>query len=901
MQSQLINRQSSVKDQGIVQSTCAYCGVGCGVDITLSQGKASTLKGTPEHPANFGRLCVKGTHLLETIDLTDRLLVPLVNDNEVCWQDAIDTVATKFKGIINEHGPDAVAFYVSGQMLTEDYYVANKLMKGFIGSGNIDTNSRLCMSSAVSAYKRAFGEDIVPCSYTDLENTDLLVLTGSNAAWTHPVLFQRIERAKQINPNFKVVVVDPRVSATAATADLHLPIKPGTDTALFNGLLNYLLEHDGLDNEYIRQSTEGFTNCMSECSAWTLDKVSNFCAIETKILIQFYQCFLASDKVVTMYSMGINQSTSGVDKCQSIINVHLATGKIGKEGCGPFSITGQPNAMGGREVGGLANQLAAHMEIENEQHRDLVQTFWQSPCIAEKQGAKAVDLFDQIHSGKIKAIWIMATNPLVSLPDNAKIIQAMEQCEFVVVSDCVSSNDTLEFADVKLPATPWIEKNGTVTNSERRISRQRNSLMPAGQAKHDWEIISLVAQAMGYKGFDYNHPQQVFTEFASLSGYKNEGDNSRIFDISGLSALTENQYDLMQPVQWPINEKYPLGCKQLFANGEYATSSAKASFIAVTPKLPEQQINDTYPLSLNSGRYRDQWHTMTRTGKAAKLTQHLAKPFLSINPLDAKKANIENGDIVTVRSKVGEIIAPANITDEQTSGQCFMPIHWNKKFASNATISALYQSNVDPISGQPEAKYTGISVEKLSLAQYGDIFVSDEFAVNADYWLKTKTTFGWHYQMAHAEEKTVSQWTALFGLNGEWLSFENGNTKQLICLVNNKLVCAIYLSAERFSEPLWISEYFSKETVSFADIQLLLSGAAPSREQTSRKVCSCFNVSEYQIEQAIEQGCSSVTELGEQLKCGTNCGSCKPELQSIINSFDAEANDIIPIVEVVNG
>lgn len=893
-----VNKASQRSQHSILQSTCAYCGVGCGVDVSLSKGVPVSIAGTPEHPANFGRLCVKGQHLLDTIDVTGRLLAPQIGESEVDWQLAIDTVANKFKDTIDTYGPDSVAFYVSGQMLTEDYYVANKLMKGFIGSGNIDTNSRLCMSSAVSAYKRAFGEDIVPCSYNDLEHTEFLVLIGSNAAWTHPVLFQRIERARKINPDLKLVVIDPRSSATTVTADIHLAIKPGTDAALFNGLLNYLAKNNGLDVSYIEKYTIGFEECLQVASSWSIEKTAEYCRLPEEQLLCFFNGFLKASKAVTMYSMGINQSTSGVDKCNTIINTHLASGKIGKKGSGPFSITGQPNAMGGREVGGLANQLTAHLDIENKAHRELVQQFWQSPTIATKQGAKAVDMFKLIKQGKIKAVWIMATNPMVSLPNNNEVSQALAACEFVVVSDCVADNDTLAYADVKLPATPWLEKNGTVTNSERRISRQRSGIEISGLAKHDWQIISLVAQAMGYQGFEYSHPYQIFSEFAALSGFNNSGNTKRLFDISGLSNLDENQYDQLLPIQWPVNHYYPNGCQQLLAKGDFPTDSGRASFIAVEPRMPIQSTDDKFPLVLNSGRYRDQWHTMTRTGKAAKLSQHLAKPYLAISASDAAKYEVTEEGLVQVESKVGQIIVPVKITDEQTPGTCFLPIHWNNQFASSARISSLYLDAVDPISGQPEMKYTGVRIEAKTYLQYADIYVDRKIELETDYWLKTKTDYGWHYQVGLDEQLSIETWSTMLSIEGEWLSLDNGSNKQLICLNGTKIVCVIYASEHTFKQTNWVAKYFVKDNISFADVQVLLSGIAPSAEMTSRKICSCFGVTEQQIKSAIDKGCNTVDELGNKLKCGTNCGSCKPELQLLVDQFSMTENKLIPITEL---
>ncbi|MCW8826193.1 MAG: molybdopterin-dependent oxidoreductase, partial [Gammaproteobacteria bacterium] len=594
-----------------VKTSCPYCGVGCGVIATTGDDGEISIKGDSEHPANFGRLCSKGSALAETLDLDGRLLHPEVNGERSSWDRALNAVADGFKNIMDEHGPDAVAFYVSGQLLTEDYYVANKLMKGFIGSANIDTNSRLCMSSAVSAYKRAFGSDTVPCSYDDLDRAKLIVITGSNIAWCHPVIYQRIVRVKKNNPDLRVVVIDPRRTASCDIADLHLPLRPGHDATLFNGLLSYLAEVDEGNELFTSQYTEGADEALAEAqrTAPTLDSVAAQCQLDSTLVEQFYKLYARTERVVTLFSQGINQSTSGTDKGNAIINCHLYSGRIGRPGMGPFSLTGQPNAMGGREVGGLANQLTAHMDLENSEHRALVQEFWQSPVIAEHQGLKAVELFSAIDSGQVKAVWIMATNPLVSLPDANRVKSALQKCELVVVSDVVSRNDTLNLAHIKLPALAWGEKSGTVTNTERRISRQRPFLSPPGEAKADWWIVSEVAKRIYPQSpFNYLSVSEIFCEYAQLTGYKNSG--SRDLDISGLADLNAEQYTVLNPVQWPVTVDRPHGTNRMFSDGRFYTASGRAQLIPVTPREPDIQLNEQYPFILNSGRIRDQWHTM---------------------------------------------------------------------------------------------------------------------------------------------------------------------------------------------------------------------------------------------------------------------------------------------------
>jgi assimilatory nitrate reductase catalytic subunit len=924
---------SLIPTKMLQKTTCPYCGVGCGIDIeieievevevdtdtdtSISAGINTSmdtspnldlasphrvltkLTGTPEHPANFGRLCVKGSKLLETNTQDGRLLHPEVDGKQATWSDAIDTVATKFNQIIAEHGPDAVAFYVSGQLLTEDYYVANKLMKGYIGSANIDTNSRLCMSSAVAAYKRAFGADAVPCCYEDLEHTELLILIGSNAAWTHPVLFQRMERAKKANPDMRVVFVDPRRTASCELADLHLAIKPGTDVALFNGLLNYLAENDAIDQAYIEAHTQRFEQTLEQAAPWKMASVAEYCDIDLSSLEQFYQLFALSNKAISFYSMGVNQSTSGVDKANSIINCHLATGMLGKEGCGPFSITGQPNAMGGREVGGLANMLAAHMDIDNAQHRQLVQNYWQSPRIAQKAGLKAVDLFEQIEQGKVKAVWVMATNPVASMPNRNKIERALSNCELVVVSDCVAKNDTLAFADVKFPATGWSEKNGTVTNSERRISRQLALLPPAGEAKHDWQIICEVAKAMGHgEAFSYQHPAQIFAEHAGLTAYQNAG--SRDLDLSGLCGLSQAEYDKLVPVQWPVNQANPQGSKRMFVDQRFYTPSGKAQFVALSPRLPEQLTSNDYPFVLNSGRIRDQWHTMTRTGNSAQLSSHIDQAFLAIHPADAKKLQLQEGALVTVSAKytkpkhsdaVQQVILPLKLDDKQRKGELFAPIHWSRSWSSSASIASLYSDANDSISGQPELKHAAVQLKKVEFACYGQIFSAQELGTGLlddklDYWIKSPLENGFLYRFAsQAAEFSLGPWLKRnFPLLTEWMSVLSEQHHYLWALKNEKLVLATYLSATPEEVNInWVDSLLAQDNLQREQMVALLRAEPDEVFNQGLLVCSCFKVGEKTIIDAISSGCTSVDALGEILQCGTNCGSCKPELSQLIS------------------
>ena len=874
--------------ESLIQTTCAYCGVGCGVDVALTGNQATQLEGMPEHPANYGRLCVKGTHLLDTISNDNRLAAPMINNQQVTWPVACDYVAGEFSKIIAEHGPDAVAFYVSGQLLTEDYYIANKFMKGYIGSANIDTNSRLCMSSAVAGYKRAFGEDVVPCDYEDLEHTELLVLIGSNAAWTHPVLYQRIVRAKRMNPQMKVVVVDPRRTDSAELADTFLQIKPGTDAALYNGLLHYLADNQLLDNEFIEKYTDDFAAALACANKWTITAVAEFCELNIDELRQFYSWFANSASAISFYSMGINQSSSGVDKCNAIINAHLASGKLLKKGSGPFSITGQPNAMGGREVGGLANQLAAHLDIDNVQHQSLLKRFWQSPTIASKEGAKAVDMFEAIGEGKIKAVWIMATNPMVSLPNTHAIAKALKTCELVVVSDCVASNDTLDFAHVKLPSTGWGEKEGTVTNSERRISRQRAIMTPFAEAKNDWQILCDVAKRMGFSGFDFNQPSEIFDEWARLTSYENNG--ARQLNLSALTGMSAREYNALRPTQWPCIKGDNQRRGQVFSQHKFSTTNKKARFIAITPQLPKQVTSSEYPLVMNSGRIRDQWHTMTRTGKSNSLSMHITRPYIELHPKDASQLGIKNNDLVRAESKMGKVIANAKITDSLRVGECFMPIHWNKQFASSANVGRLYSSIVDPISGQPETKFTAIKLLPAKFSQYIDVFVNTQISATditskSDYWLKVNASHCHQYQLAFNETVTdVLYWCQqVSAIKGQWSGFYEGDTQRIQCIENGRLVfVAMVANVQPATSLEWINHLFSQSALNFLELQSLLMATPDEEFSQGPQICSCFKVREKPIINAIKAGAHHIDKLGEQLKCGTNCGSCKTQLSQLI-------------------
>ncbi len=696
------------------KTTCAYCGVGCGVLATPDGRGGAAISGDPEHPANFGRLCSKGSALGETLGLENRLLHPMIRCGKgtmerVAWSDALDHVAHRFQHIIARDGPGAVAFYLSGQLLTEDYYVANKLMKGFVGSANVDTNSRLCMASSVAGHRRAFGADTVPGCYEDLDEADLLVLVGSNAAWCHPVLYQRMLVNKQ-QRGARIVVIDPRRTDTVADDDLFLGLKPGTDTALFSGLLVHLADRGALDRDYIERHTAGFEDAIARARsmAGSVGATALATGLSEQDVAAFFQMFANTPRVVTMYSQGVNQSAQGTDKVNAILNCHLATGRIGKTGASPFSLTGQPNAMGGREVGGLANQLAAHMGF-TPPDIDRVRRFWKAPRIATHEGLKAVQMFEAIARGEIKALWVIGTNPAVSLPNADAAREALKKLELFVVSENVTSNDTVDAgAHVLFPAQAWGEKSGTVTNSERRISRQRAFLASPGETRPDWWIIGEVAKRLGFgAAFDFNSAADIFREHAALSAFENDGN--RDFDIGGLKALSDEDFDAMAPVQWPIRLNGQPQAR-FFAEGGFFGGEGKARFIA--PEIPALRTETTAarPLRLNTGRIRDQWHTMTRTGASPRLGQHLPEPFVEVHPDDAARYGVADGDFARVTTDYGQCTLRVVVSERQQRGMLFAPIHWSEVTATAARVGSLVAPHTDPFSGQPENKATPASI-----------------------------------------------------------------------------------------------------------------------------------------------------------------------------------------------
>ncbi len=879
-----------------VRTTCPYCGVGCGV-LAQADGRGGVaIAGDPTHPANLGRLCSKGSALGETVGLEGRLLHPMLRRSDgvlarASWNAALDRVADGFRAIIAREGPDAVAFYLSGQLLTEDYYVANKLMKGFIGSANVDTNSRLCMASSVAGQRRAFGSDTVPGTYADLDLADLIVLVGSNAAWCHPVLFQRLMRNKA-ERGARIVVIDPRRTMTAQEADLFLPIAPGSDTTLFCGLLVHLADHGGLAADYVAAHTSGFTETLKRAREIASDTgtTARRCGVPEADIARFFDLFHASARTVTGFSQGVNQSAQGTDKVNAIINCHLATGRIGRPGMGPFSLTGQPNAMGGREVGGLANQLAAHMGFAPDEI-DRVRRFWDAPRMATREGRKAVDMFEAIERGEIKALWVMATNPAVSLPRAGAMRAALARLELFVVSENVLSNDTVNAgAHVLLPAAAWGEKDGTVTNSERCISRQRAFLPPPGEAKPDWWIVSAVAQRLGFaQAFSFGCEADVFREHAALSGFENAG--TRDFDIGGFAAISDDAYAELEPVQWPVRageaQGAPPGEKRFFATGGFFTPDRKARFVPPQPPCLQEATSAPFPFRLNTGRIRDQWHTMTRTGQSPRLAAHLAEPFVEVHPQDAGRMGLADGGFAAVSTRHGACVLRVMVTDNQRPGSLFVPIHWSAETASCARVGDLVSAHTDPYSGQPESKATPAAIAPIDFALRGFTRTRAALPLPAGtWWAKVAVADGTEYRLATNQGPLVWHDFAYRSLAPDARLAErlDGPVYRAAAVLDGQLDGCVCLAPANAAPPQWdLLGLAAAATAEDGGRPIPKPAAGGYIGESEPVVCACFQVGRDAVRKAVAGGgVTSVADIGLTLRAGTNCGSCLPELKRII-------------------
>ena len=880
-----------------VRTTCPYCGVGCGVLVQPQGIEFATVAGDPAHPANKGRLCVKGTALGETLSLDGRLLYPEVDGNRTSWDVALDRVAKGLSDTISEYGPDSVAVYVSGQLLTEDYYAANKFTKGFLGTGNIDSNSRLCMASAVAGHRRAFGEDVVPAIYEDLEVADLLVLVGSNTAWCHPVLFQRIEAARAVRPHMRVVVIDPRRTATCEGADLHLALAPGTDVALFNGLLRHL-HRGGYADRAFAVHLDDVSDAVAQ--GGTVAETAAACGLFANDVATFFDWFAKTPRTVTVFSQGVNQSSAGVDKVNSILNVHLLTGRVGQPGASPFSLTGQPNAMGGREVGALANLLAAHLEFGRPADHRLLSDFWKAPALAKAPGLKAVSLFEAVATKKVRAVWVIGTNPAVSLPNGERVRAALAACDLVVVSECVVESDTADLAHIRLPALAWGEKDGTVTNSERVISRQRAFLPPPGEARADWWAVAQVAARMGHgAAFAWRGPADIFREHAALSGHQNDG--ARLFDIGAYAELTDAGFDALVPARWPRPAK-TIARSRLFGDGRFQTPTGRARMVPTPPRPPVNAASAEWPFILLTGRVRDQWHTMTRTGKSARLFRHLGEPFLSIHPDDA--GAVEDGGLAEVASAWGGGVLRVRHDRAQRRGTVFAPMHWTLRFCAPGRINSVVNPVVDPLSGQPDFKHTPVRVVPAVMGWHGFVLsrwrLDDLAAPDAGAWCAVIPVDDglWRYEVAGqgdvagAHDAMVAATNMAMGETGRWVALRDpaGGLFRSAALHGGRLEACVVTGVSHVLPPReWMLSLFARDQVSPQERRSLLAGRPAEGPAPEPPICVCMGVGMTAIRAAIAGGCRSVDAVGVATKAGTNCGSCRPEIATLLSQALAPA------------
>lgn len=888
------------------KSTCCYCGVGCGVIIESQNDKIMHVKGDPDHPANFGRLCTKGSTLHLTSRPEVRALYPELRHGrdeprqQTGWDETLDFVAARFAAIIREHGADAVAFYISGQLLTEDYYVFNKLAKGLIGTNNVDTNSRLCMSSAVAGYKATLGADAPPACYEDIDHAACIFIAGSNTAYAHPILYRRIEQAKAKNPELKIIVVDPRLTDTAQAADLHLAILPGTDVALFNGMLHVMLWEGLLDMAYIKAHTSGFEALKDTVREYTPKMVADICGIREADILTAAKWFGAGP-TLSLYCQGLNQSTSGTDKNAGLINLHLATGQIGKPGAGPLSLTGQPNAMGGREVGGMANLLSGHRDLANPEHRAEVAKFWGVESVPATPGTTAVEMFEGLRDGHIKAVWIACTNPAHSMPDLAQVIEALKNAELVVVQDAFHDTETTAFADVLLPASSWGEKTGTVTNSERRITHVNAAILPPGEARHDWQIAVDFARRLGSKLHSAEHAQRLFpyTDPEQIFNEHRASTRGRDLDISGLS------YQLLDTAgaqQWPFPEGAVTGEKRLYGNGQFENADGKAHFSNTRYRATFDKTDVRHPLHLTTGRLRDQWHGMSRTGTVAQLFNHAEEPVISMNAGDMQRRAITAGDLVKVSNKRGSLMLRAMPSDEMMPAQTFIPMHWGSQHMSGLGVNALMPAAFDKISKQPELKHSAIKIEKAELPwrmtvmrQCHDLRLLQairgllqhfDYASCGLYGRGDGMVILRAAHHAPPDKAVILQLDELLGMTANTPMLIYNDAKRGICkriAVENDQVTGIYLIGETLASA-WLKEVMSEGKFNDELRRWALAPlSAPPVSQHSRGkiLCNCMNVAENEIIEVIKLG-GNLPALQAKLKCGTECGSCMPELRRMV-------------------
>jgi assimilatory nitrate reductase catalytic subunit len=908
------------------KSTCPYCGVGCGVIIESAGAQITGVRGDPDHPANFGRLCSKGStlHLTAAASITTqtRLLTPMRRASRgeapqaIGWDAALDEVAARLAGTV----PDRIGLYISGQLLTEDYYVFNKLAKGLLGTNNIDTNSRLCMSSAVAGYKATLGADAPPCSYDDIAHAQTVFIAGSNMAWAHPVLMRRLEDARRAHPEQKWIVVDPRRTETAEAADLHLQILPGTDVALFNGMAHLLLWEGLADHAFIAAHTNGFDALRDVARNCTPQLTAQLCGIKEEALVQAARWFGGTvdatsgsrTPTLSLYCQGLNQSTSGTDKNAALINLHLLTGQIGKPGAGPFSLTGQPNAMGGREVGGLANLLSAHRDLSNATHRAEVAALWGVDDVPSKPGKSAVEMFQAAADGAMDVLWIVCTNPAQSMPDQATVRRALQRCPFVIVQEAYATTATAKYADLLLPATTWGEKEGTVTNSERRISRVRAAIDAPGQARHDWRIAVDVARRIEARQstqrtlFPYDTAESIWNEHR-------QSTRGRDLDITGLSyAILEHA----GPQQWPMRTGATQGSVRLYTDGVFPTADGRATFSAAAARPTAEKRDAHYPFSLTTGRLRDQWHGASRTGTLGRLFGHASEPVVELHPTDLARLRLNSGDLVTLKTRRGQIVLPSAASESVAPAQAFVAMHWGSEFMAGPGVNALTNGAFCPQSKQPELKHAAVKVSKAELphrviarawldahqaltrrADVLQLLSALPYAACVPFGREPDDKVGIWLHAASTEpmaDDLLLRIEILLGLSGaDTLRYADARAGQRrtigIARTADDTKVTAFLLAGDVRAAGWIGELLVEQLPADLYGRALLSGSpvAPSPVPArGAQVCSCFDITEPQIEATLAH-CdgapdAQLAQLQAELKCGTNCGSCLPKLRSMV-------------------
>ncbi len=868
-----------------VRTTCPYCGVGCGLVVEVAPDGRVRVEGDPDHPANRGRICIKGATLGETL-AGPRLRTPELRGAPISWDEALDLMAEALAATLHHHGPEAVAFYLSGQLLIEDYYAFNKLAKGFIGTPHLDTNSRLCMASAVVAHKRAFGEDLVPGCYDDLELADLVVLWGSNLAACHPVLFQRLEQARARDPDKRLVVIDPRRTVTAARADLHLPLEPGTDAWLALGLLAFLQREDVVDWAFVAAHTEGFLEALALArrEAGSIPAVARATGLPEEAIARFYRLFARTPRTVTVFSQGINQSHQGSDRAGLLLNLHLATGRLGRPGATCFSITGQPNAMGGREVGGLATTLAAHLDYD-ETARQALARFWGSDRLPRGPGLRAVELFEAVRRGQIRFLWIVGTNPLVSLPQRRLVAEALAACPFWVVSDISPESETARRAPLRLPAAAWGEKAGTVTNSERCLSRQRPFRTPPGEARPDWWMAVQLAHRLGFEAaFPWRSPAEIFREYAAST--RLAARLGRTLDLGPLAELDAAAYEALGPVRWPVRPD-GTGTARLFADGRFAHADGRARLVAAAPAGPRAALARERPLRLITGRTAHHWHTMTRTGLAPSLTRCEPEPVVAIHPDDAAMAGLEDGCIAEIRGDEGCLRARVQLSQDLRLGTVFVPMHWNEAFARAAAVNAVVPAVVDPCSGEPEFKAAAVAVRRFPARWYAFYLGRHEVRFDSPYEARSRTPFGLRIEAAGIE--APGDWRAWLGgfldPGWTWLEFVDlaAGLYRVAVLAGERLEGVLYVARHHRLPPRdWLLERFAEPCRDPAIRRALLTGLPPAGQTTDPVLCVCAGVRRSRVVAAIEAGAGSLAAIRRLTGAGGGCGSCRHELATLL-------------------